>query len=446
MARHYDWSPLRRSDDPVPGEPDEIDDAAARLRRTATALQAAYDGIKKVATSDASALGEDSRTIDAFREIADEVADKLIKAKPRYDTAAEALSTYAGELEGAQLESVNALRDAEEAEATQRREEADPPETPLGPFEQSPGEEALDRAIARLERAISARDGAAESAESKIRNRIEDDEVKDSFWDNMSKLADILSNISTVLGVLALVVNCIPVIGQALSAILGIAALLTGLAALILHLGAAIENGEGWDKVVFDAIGVATFGVGRVLSAGAKGAGMASRTLAWGKLSRMSGPVAAQLRGGYAFASKGAMTKGAAAAVARTGPLAGRNPLAVALGPRGMMADLGEAFTTIGRNGWGGAMRNLADTPMNTFVRSQDSLGNVARWLQGEDGVSAALNGIRGLDDFTVPQIKTAQGLADTARTWSAWANGSFGVGVAGTSADTMGVDIPFLK
>ena len=83
---------------------------------------------------------------------------------------------------------------------------------------------------------------------------------------------------------------------------------------------------------------------------------------------------------------------------------------------------------------------------MHTFVRSQDSLGNVSRWLQGEDGVSAALNGIRGLDDFTVPQIKTAQGLADTARTWSAWANGSFGVGVAGTSADSMGVDIPFIK
>lgn len=451
MGRNYDWSPLGRDSDPIPGDPEAVWDAVTSLESTVKAIEAAVNGIKKVSDGDLSDLGE-SEAIDAFTEKAQDVADKLNKAKPRYEVAAKAMKSYYYALDDAQAHSVSALHDAENAQSDQSSAESSEDGSQPGPtepgFENSPlglANQALKDAKAKLEKAIGDRDGSAEQAKKDIHNKIEDDEVKDSFWDNMSGFADLLSNISTVLGVLALVVNFIPVIGQALSVLLGALALITGALALILHLGAALDNGEGWDAVIFDAIGVATFGIGRAFNAGAKGLSMASRTMAWGKLSRMGGPIASKLNSGaFAFVAKGSMTKGMAAQIAKSGPLT-QGKFAAAFGNIG--GDISSSWRTIKAGGFSGAMGNLADTPGNVVnaFRSMDGFSDLPRLLQGENALSKSLDDIANLGEFTVPQIDNALNLANQAEMWSTAANGAFGLGSAGTLADNLGVDIPFV-
>jgi hypothetical protein len=458
MARHHDWTPLGRTDDPVPGDADGVWDAKLSLDRTVAAIEDAVNGITKISTGDTTDIG-DSEATRAWQDKADDIAEKLNKAKPRYEVAAKAMSDYHTALVEAQSLSLEALRDAEDAKSEQDKareaHDAAEPDAPdlaqlaLG-VERADG--AMGDAVAKLDRAIGIRDAAAEKAKNDIHNKIEDDDVKDSFWDNMSDFADILSWVSTALGVLALVVNVIPVIGQALSAILGIAALITGALALVLHLGAAIDNGEGWDAVIFDAIGVATFGIGRAFTAGAKGLSLASRTTAWGVTKGMGGQVASRLSSGaFAFASKGPMTVGAARNIRLAGPFAGGR-LSAAFG--GLRGELSGALQTIRSNG--GLIANLRNTPANMgalFTNGVGGLGDNLRFLQGADDLTRALDdvgnlramqqGVNALENST--KFNAAIDMADQAAKFSNIANGSFLTGTGAMGLDAAGVDIPFI-
>lgn len=294
----------------------------------------------------------------------------------------------------------------------------------------------------RVPQGIGIRDDAADAAKGDIHNQIEDDDVKDSFWDNMSGFADVLSNISTILGVAALLVNCIPVIGQALSAVLGTLALITGAMAFVLHLGAAIDNGEGWSDVIFDGIGLATFGVGRLFSAGAKGAGLASRTMAWSKLSRMSGPTASRLSSGaYTFASKGPMARTMARTISTSGPFAGRSRLAIAFGPRTIAADTAAAWRTV-RTELPNIGTHLTSTP--AYVRSMfsgSSATSLAHVFQGESQVAESLQAIRNVGDFAdIPSVASSLRLADLAHNYSVAANVPWGLGWTSTGLDNVGI------
>lgn len=441
MGRNYDWSPLNLSSDPVPGEPGDVWDAAVRLQNTAQAIQDAYDDIHGVA-GETQSLADDSDAISSFQDVADDVADKLIKAQPRYETAASALKDYYWELVEAQSLSLEALHAAEDAELARTTEMA--AEEPPGPFEDTPATQAMTAALNKLHQAVKMRDEAAEAAASKIENTIEHDDVKDSIWDNLSGLADILSTISAVLGVLALVVNVIPVIGQALSAALGAAALILGAIALVIHLGAAIDNGEGWDKVVFDAVGVLTFGVGRAAMAGARTAGLASRTMAWSKLSRIGGPTASRLAsGGFVFSSKGPMAISTARGVLRNGALGGR-PFSAAYG--GLLADLRggwAALRTPGALGYAGqGVRNLASLPGLGF-RNPAGLSHL---LQGDAALTKLLGDVARVGEFSTPAVANAVRLAEQAATFSKWSHVSFLTGSSGTLLDNvLHVDIPVI-
>jgi hypothetical protein len=447
MARHYDWTPLGISDDPVPGDPDGVWDAKTALEKTVSAIEAAVNGIRNVSSGSTIDIGE-SESVDEFRDQAEDVATKLEKAKPRYEVAASALGDYYHELVEAQRLSVEALEDAEAAQSdvsTARSSvddaEADSPEHETATTALDLANTALGDAKAKLAKAQGIRDAAAKKAKDDIHNKIEDDDVKDSFWDDMSGVADILSNISTVLGVLALVVNCIPVIGQALSVVLGALALITGALALVLHLGEAIDNGEGWDDVVFDAIGVATFGIGRAFTAGAKGLSLASRTLAWGKLSRMSGPVAARLSSGtFAFSSRGPMVLGAARQTAR---LSGTSRFSSGLG--GLGGELSSALSTLRGTNLSGLAGHLRDTP--AFVRaSSGSAGDFSRMLQGAPDLSTALSNLDGLGSFRgVAGLDQALDLSAQASKWANMADVNFTTSLAFTGLDQLDVDIPVL-
>jgi len=447
MARHHDWTPLGISEDPIPGDPDGVWDAKTALEKTVSAIEAAVDGIRNVSTGSTIDIG-DSDSVDEFRDQADDVAEKLEKAKPRYEVAATALRDYYFELVEAQKLSVEALDDAEaaqsdvsSAESSVDDAEADSPEHETATTKLGLANTALSDAKAKLKKAEGIRDAAAKKAKDDIHNKIEHDDVKDSFWDNMSGVADILSNISTVLGVLALVVNCIPVIGQALSVVLGALALITGALALILHLGAAIDNGEGWDAVVFDAIGVATFGIGRAFTAGAKGLSLASRSLAWGKLSRMSGPVAARLSSGtFAFTSRGPMVLRSAR---QTAALSGTSRFSSGLG--GLGGELSTSLSTLRGTSLSGLAGHLRDTP--AFIRANSgSAGDLSRMLQGTTDLSTSLRNLDGLSSFRgVAGLDLSLDLSAQASKWANMADVSFTTSLVSTGLDQMDFDIPLL-
>ncbi|MET0930911.1 MAG: putative T7SS-secreted protein [Aeromicrobium sp.] len=450
MARHHDWTPLGRSEDPVPGDPDAVWDAKISLEKTVAAIEAAVDGIKKISTGSTIDIG-DSEAVDVFRDKADDVANKLNKAKPRYEVAAKAMGDYYTELVDAQKLSLEALTAAEtatssvsSAETAVGDAEEDSPEHDTAKTRLATANSDLDAAKDKLDDAIYIRDAAAKSAKDKIHNKIEHDDVKDSFWDDMAGFADVLSNISAVLGVLALVVNCIPVIGQALSAVLGALALITGALALILHLGAAIDNGEGWDAVVFDAIGVATFGIGRAFTAGAKGLSLASRSLAWGKLSRVGGPVASRLATGtFAFSSKGPMALSTARS---TAALSGTSRFSSGVG--GLGADLSSAMNTLRGTNLSGVLSNLRATPAHIAANS-GSAGDISRMLQGTTGLSGSLDDLAGLGSFRgmpgVSGLDQAINLSDQAGKWANFADVNFAVGLGSSGLDAIDADIPLL-
>src|SRR5690606_7722504 len=73
----------------------------------------------------------------------------------------------------------------------------------------------------------------------------------------------------------------IPVIGQALAAVLGAVALIAGVISLVCNLALAIWGDGSWTDVLLDAIGVLTFGVGRLFTAGAKWTAALTRRTGW---------------------------------------------------------------------------------------------------------------------------------------------------------------------
>lgn len=417
MTRTLDWSPLGLGSDPIPGEPEEVRQAAIRLRNTATAIQDAYDSIKQ-ASDECGGLSAESEAVDTFMDQADDVADKLIKALPRYEAAAEALESYDDDLGEAQLLSATALTMAENARSTIDAEQAG--DEPPGLFEETPGSQAMDDAHTKLQEAISLRDTSANSARNKIHNVIEDDDVKDSFWDNMGDFADLLSTISTWLGVAAIFLNFIPIIGQALAAIAGTLALVLGVVALVLHLGAAIENGEGWDAVIFDAIGVATFGVGRAAIGGARGLTATAQRMGFSRLRGISG-ISSRLNGSI-FRAKGPFTAAQAAAYRTTSFPQGFARSALG----GIGRDVGDAFNTIrtaGFSGWRSSYR------MPTF-------GSIATGDDAIAGLLARTGGIRAFDD--VAAVDDIARIVERAAHWNKVATFSFGLGFSAGMYDEL--------
>ncbi|MFD9203840.1 hypothetical protein ACFWDP_36930, partial [Streptomyces anthocyanicus] len=94
-------------------------------------------------------------------------------------------------------------------------------------------------------------------------------------------VADIAGAVAAVCGLVALLVGWIPVIGQAIAGVLGTIALIATAISLVCHLLLAINGDGSWGDVAMDVLGLATFGIGRVFSAGAKLAATAGRSRVW---------------------------------------------------------------------------------------------------------------------------------------------------------------------
>ncbi|MFD5181811.1 putative T7SS-secreted protein [Streptomyces sp. NPDC058372] len=327
------WEVVGESSDPVPGDPEDVARLGRELRKTAEAIEKQAGEIKALASVEAWK----SKTAEEFREQAEGAGDKLRKAFRRYDEASQALGTtvnadvcstqYASELARAQKMADKALSDAEAADEDIRSAKsalsAQPDDTPKDDPATKRHEKAEENATSALKAAKEAvasakgiRDAAAKRAADAIHDVIEDDGLKDGWKDKfqnwvhensgwLKEISKWAGRIALWAGLLALAVGWIPVIGQIAAAVLNAIALIASITALAVDLTLYL-GGEGSLKaVILDAVGVATFGLGRAAIAGGKAASAGARALARSSLYKQMVAGGAKIKDAWKFANRG---------------------------------------------------------------------------------------------------------------------------------------------
>lgn len=285
--RPTDWSPLAGSD-PVRGDPDEIERAARSLADVAEEITRQAANLRKLSTAE----GWDADAGRTFAGSAAELASQLGKACGRYSTAGGALKRYAPELRHAQSMADAALAEAKQAQNTinANQPSAYSPAGSPSPDEATTerhrqyahdeGISALQAAHRKLAEATNHRDEHAGRATRAIRENIDDDGLKDSWWDGftnwvhehadiLTAIAKIAEEVASVLGTISLFVSCIPGLNVL---VLGLAALASGVA-LACNLMLALAGDGSWLNVAVDLFALVTFGYGAKAAA-------AERTLA----------------------------------------------------------------------------------------------------------------------------------------------------------------------
>lgn len=279
--RHFDWSPLGLSSDPVPGDPYTVRVAGLDYIDIADAIQDAATKLRKL-----DEIGDVSKATEELRDKAKSVADNISKAHDRYRATGEALRDYAPKLEHAQDESLAALHDAQNAQADaddaatskahylKLADESDDPDEVLkytnlakDGSAASAANAKLTAAKGRLHDATSARDKAADAASDEIKDITDHDGLKDSWWDDwgadlLKIITEVAGWISAIAGILALLVCWIPVIGQALA---GILLIIAAVAAVINAVGSLILAATGemsWTDAIIAVVGAVLSCVG----------------------------------------------------------------------------------------------------------------------------------------------------------------------------------------
>jgi uncharacterized protein YukE len=279
-ARPADWSPLAFSD-PTPGNPDEVSELATHYSTTATAIRTAVDALRRIHNESDE---WDSKSGDEFRSKTKETADSIDRAYDRYHDTAKALSTYATELRAVQKRADDLLAQAKSCEddvhsAKCQLDAAGEDEKDAKKQNWENAQQALNELKGKLGPIREDWDKAGDDAADDIDDVMDQDDLNDSTWDNISgaisAIADLAGVIASIAGVLALVLAFTP-----LGPILGAIALAAGIIALLGH-GALALGGKGdWTTVLLDAVGVLSFGAGRALTSAGRGLSAAARGLA----------------------------------------------------------------------------------------------------------------------------------------------------------------------
>lgn len=292
---HIDWETARYDDgDLVPGEPYEVALLGRQLRDTAALIETQAGNLRNLVDGN----GWDSDAGHAFQEKAGEAADKLAKAHERYATAAEALGAsiggdaehdWASALDHAQTLARDALAKGKAAAGESRSYDksiAQLPKDDTSPAavrmhdQKGLADGDLKAAEADLRAALDFRDQHASKAAKAIRHAIDHDGLKDPkhhWWDGpldmVAKIGHWAGVAAAFLGVAALLLSWVPVLGE----VLGALALLASAVALVCDTVSALDGRGTWLDVAIDAIGVLSFGAGRLLGTAAKEATVAAR-------------------------------------------------------------------------------------------------------------------------------------------------------------------------
>ncbi|WP_040338218.1 hypothetical protein [Candidatus Blastococcus massiliensis] len=292
MSRPRDWHPLADRD-PVPGDADELARLAQRYRDTADAIRNARDSLDRLSGHE----GWNSDAGRSFRREADGTADEVGQAHVRYQRAADGLAAYVRELRGVQDDADSLLRQARRADddlrvarGRERTAEAAAPDSAealsLGArrSEVAALEAEIARLATRLRETVVPRWRAAGDRTAAALERIaEIDGLKDSRWDDfvgaMKTLGGWAGRLSAILGVLALACMVVPGL-QPFAALFGALAFATGAVALAGSGLAHYENRGSLSDVLWNAVGVLTFGTGRAFTSVARGLGRAAASAA----------------------------------------------------------------------------------------------------------------------------------------------------------------------
>lgn len=203
------WSQASFYGDPVPGDPDLVNEHVSNFRRTA-------ETCGQVATKLRSLRSADNNISEAVTKIlgrADSTAQGMDSAKLRYESMARGLAAYSPILAGAQTKSAAALTDCLAAAAAQKaaasaqakakqrlndvddatRKQASEDVVTHGAAAERQ-QTAYNEARGRILQAISERDAGATAAASQINMDLERDPLQDSFWD---KLVNFVTSIAT---------------------------------------------------------------------------------------------------------------------------------------------------------------------------------------------------------------------------------------------------------
>ncbi|MGY1723575.1 hypothetical protein [Blastococcus sp. SYSU DS0533] len=290
MSRPRDWSPLRSSD-PVGGDAQAIARLARRYAGTAAAITTAATALREI---HGSATAWDSGAGRAFRQRTAEVAGTIEQALARYQGTAAALAGYARTLQDVQARAdvvlARAKRAEEDRDAAWRAREraaAQPESDPVAErraYEDAAaatgGIQAADEELAILEAEWRAAGNAAADA---IDDVVGADDLADGSWDDVLDVVAVVTGwagvLSAVLGLVAFSLGTIPGLQPFAAALAGLA-LVAGAVSLVGNTVLLRSGRAGLDAVLWDAVGVLTFGAGRAFAVAGRAVATGTRGLA----------------------------------------------------------------------------------------------------------------------------------------------------------------------
>lgn len=285
------YEPLS-SGDPVAGDSVAVAALAKRYADTAAEIQSQADNLRKLAGQSTSGWRSDAGNV--FHDKANDLADRIAKAKHRYEVAGSSLTSWSSAIGTAQDSAAAAARKAREAQDTMDANRALPlpPASAPPPTEQQKAEararaaayENGQSAYAAAERAFHAAvtdyENAARRTADALRHVATSDGLADSWWDrNFDTIATIMKIVAVaviVLAVVALVIACpfsagllvalgATAEGLATAAtVVEIASAVLMTASLIFDSAAAATGKQDWTAAILDVVGLATLGLGHL--------------------------------------------------------------------------------------------------------------------------------------------------------------------------------------
>lgn len=293
MGRTTDWHPVADAD-PAPGDTDAIRGEVVKLTRVADTILDQVAALRRVASAekDGRLKGQYLGTIGAK---AGDLAEHLNKAEGRYRTASSELKQWLTALEQAQQDTLKQLHNAQTAQqqidtlnaaaaatptsppahgAPSSGADNSPTQPPLTPDQQRSLADAhaiVDAARREVARIKADLDAEAALRERNIKAACQHDGLKDSRWDRMkatvNHFARAISDACNGLGWLAtgfaIAALFFPGAGWLALAAMGATALSLGG-----HSALAAAGSGSWFDVGVDVVGLASFGVGRVVGKG----------------------------------------------------------------------------------------------------------------------------------------------------------------------------------
>ncbi|MBM6406063.1 hypothetical protein JQN72_17640 [Phycicoccus sp. CSK15P-2] len=284
-----DWSPLDRGSDPIHADPDQIHVSQGRYKNIATTIEDSVATLTKIVETNSESLA--GQYVDALREDAQSLRDRLTKAGVRYSDVAREIAIYEPELDRALHESAGALEDARAAEAAQTKADAmpDPQEDEDGSVSaeerqkgrdktaaQDRADGSLSAARSRLDSALAALDVAGKRLGDNVNEKRYEDGLTDSFKD---KLDAVMAQISRIFAIIGMVFAVLAILIPGVN-VLVLGSVVAGAVALVANTVLYAHGKGSVLDVVLGAVGLGLAGVGAGLSLVAKGMSQSAQSLA----------------------------------------------------------------------------------------------------------------------------------------------------------------------